>query len=585
MRRRRRSANVAALASALLLAIVTASCAAIPTESQPKAIPQPNAGQATQEVPEPELGLDPLSVVREFVRNSVQPANDYAASRAYLSGPLREQWQPDPSLRVIEDEFGTVYAPEAEQPADPNERVVALRAVEVGRLAADHSFIAGVEDYRTPVRVRRQADGEWRIVDPPDGIVITENDFNDAYLQVPVYFFAPDSTALVSDLRYVVARPQSGLPARVVDLLLSGPSDGLTGAVRNPIGESATLDSNVTISNDGALVVPLTGLGEEPVQERELMAAQVVRSLQHVTTSRVKLLSDGTPLVSGQPEWRPSDLPAYDTVSAPSAELPGLMTVNGRVRSLGTGAPIEGPAGSGAYQVVSAAQAINGNQLAVVVSSGDQVRLRVGDYGAQAQEVELTASLLTRPTWRPPVSKDDKSTEVWTVADGDQVTRVQQDADGQWVALPVNASELSDPGWISALRLSRDGARAALVVDGKLVVASVVRTASGATLRAPRVLQEDRLTSVVDVDWIDHDTLVAVTSSDRAPVARVSVDGFQFDQYNTSNLTPPMRAVTAAPGRPIVVADRSGLWTAAEIGAVWVPHGQSAAGAEPFYPG
>lgn len=580
MRRR----TTAAVLAVFLCLVTVAGCAAIPTESQPKAIPQQNAGQPTQEIPEPELGLDPLSVVREYVRNSVQPANDHAASRAYLSGPLRETWTPDTSLRVVKDDFGTVYAPEDAQPADPNERVVALRGVEVGRLAADNSFIAGVDEYRTPVRVRKQADGEWRIVDPPDGIVITETDFDTAYQQVPVYFFAPDSTALVSDLRYAVARPQSGLPARVVDLLLSGPSEGLAGAVRNPLGD-ASLDSNVTNGDDGSLIVPLTGLSDETVQERELMAAQIVRSLQHVTTNRVKLLSDGTPLVPGRVEWQPSDLPAYDTLSSPSAELPGLMTVGGRVRSLGSGAPIDGLAGSGSLNVVSAAQAINGHQLAVVEAVDGQMRLRVGDYGTPGQVVELSAAQMTRPTWKPPVSKDDKSTEVWTVVDGRQVTRVQQDADGQWVTVPVNASELADAGEITALRLSRDGTRAALVAGGKLVVASVVRTASGATLRAPRVLQEDRLYSVVDVDWIDHDTLVAVTSSEWVPVARVSVDGFQFDQYNTSNLTPPMRAVTAAPGRPIVVADNSGLWTAAEIGAVWVPHGHSTADAQPFYPG
>ncbi|OQO92377.1 hypothetical protein B1813_09220 [Saccharomonospora piscinae] len=575
---------MAALA-AFLGAVLVTGCAAIPTESQPKAIPRPDAGQATQEIPEPELGLDPLSVVREFVRNSVQPANDHAASRAYLNRRLREEWQPDSSLMVVEDEFGTVYAPEAEQPEDPNERVIALRATSLGRLAPDSSFIAGESAVREPVRVRRQADGEWRIVDPPDSIVITESDFADAYLTVPVYFFSPDSTAVVPDLRYVVARPQSGLPARVIDLLLSGPSDGLSGAVRNPLGDAATLGSNVTISNDGALVVPLTGLGDESVQERELMAAQIVRSLQYVTTSRVKLLSDGTALVPGQPEWRPSDLPAYDTVSSPSSELPGLMTVNGRVRSLATGAPIEGPAGSGAYDVVSAAQAINGQQLAVVERSADGVRLRIGDYGVAGQIVDLPADSLTRPTWRPPATKDDKSAELWTVADGERVTRVQRDPNGQWVTQRVNASELSDVGSITGLRLSRDGSRAALIVDGQLVVASVVRTPAEATLRAPRVLQEDRLNSVVDVDWIDQDTLVVATSSDRVPVARVSVDGVQLDQYNSSNLTPPMSDITAAPGRPIVVGDVGGLWTASEIGAVWRPHSNSRAAADPFYPG
>ena len=577
---------LAALLAVLACVVMVAGCAAIPTESQPKAIPQRNAGQPTQEIPEPELGLDPLSVVREFVRNGARTANDHAASRAYLTARMQESWKPGSSVTVIRDEFGTVYAPEAEQPKDPNERVVALRVTVLGRLASDHSFIADEQKpVRKPIRLRKQADGEWRIVDPPDNIMIAESDFADAYFKVSVYFFAPDSMALVPDVRYVVARPQSGLPARVIDLLLSGPSDGLAGAVRNPLGDTATLDSNVTTSNDGSLVVPLTGLGDESEQDRELMAAQIVRSLQHVTTSRVKLLSDGAPLVPGQAEWRPSDLPAYDTVSSPSSELPGLLTLNGRVHSLGTGAPINGPAGNGTYDVVSAAQPINGQQLAVVERAGQGVRLRVGDYGSAGQVVDQRAETMTRPTWRPPASTDGKSTELWTVVDGTQVMRVQQNPAEQWVTQRVNAFELPDEGTITGLRLSRDGTRAALIVDRQLVVASVVRTPTEVTLRAPRVLQEGRLDSVVDVDWLDQDTLVVALSSERVPVVRVSVDGFQLDQYNSSNLMQPMRAITAAPGRPIVVADRNGLWTVSEIGAVWRPHRQSTPGALPFYPG
>ncbi len=48
-------------ALALVLCVLTVTgCAAIPMESQPKAIPQSHVGQPTQEIPEPELGLGPL---------------------------------------------------------------------------------------------------------------------------------------------------------------------------------------------------------------------------------------------------------------------------------------------------------------------------------------------------------------------------------------------------------------------------------------------------------------------------------------------------------------------------------------------
>lgn len=576
-----------ALAAAAICLLTAAGCASIPAETQPRAVPRERPVQPTQEIPEPAVGLDPLSVVREFVRASAQTAGDFAASGTYLSRRTREQWKPDKNLIVIKDEFGTVYAPEEEQPPDGNERLVTIRGSQVGRLGPDSAFIASEDIVREPVRVGLQPDGQWRIVDPPDSLMITENDFYDAFFRVPVYFFAPDSAALVPDLRYVVARPQSGLPARVIDLLLAGPSNALTGAVRSPLGDSVTLESNVTGTSDGAIVVPLTGVAEQSAQDKEMIAAQVVRSLQAVTTSRIRLLSDGTALVPGRSEWRPGDLPAYETLSSPSSELPGLMTVEGRLRSLGSGAPIQDPAGTGEYRVDSAAQSVNGQQLAVVEHVNGHARLRIGDYGSTGQVVDLTADTMTRPSWRPPPTMDAKSGELWTAVDGEQVVRVQRAPDGRWTPQRVNASELTAVGPITGLRLSRDGTRVAVVAGGRLIVASVVRSpdATSVSLRAPRILKGSTLDSVVDVDWSSQDTLVVASSSDRLPVARVSVDGLRLDQFNSSNLTAPMRAITAAPGRPIVVADASGLWTASDIGAVWRPHPHTMPGAEPFYPG
>ncbi|MFC4000440.1 LpqB family beta-propeller domain-containing protein [Prauserella oleivorans] len=570
-----------------MCALVAGGCAAIPAETQPEAVPRERTGQPTQDVPEPAPGLDPLSVVREFVRASAQPTSDYAAARAYLTAGARAKWKPDQTLTVIEDEFSTVYVPENEQASGTGEEVVMVRGQHVGRLGSDSAFIASDEPVLEPVRLRRQPNGQWRIIDPPPAIMITVSDFAESYFRVPVYFFAPDSSVLVPDLRYVVARPQSGLPARVMDLLLSGPSNGLVGAVRNPLGEDASLESNVTMANDGALVVPLTGVGEQSEQEKELMAAQVVRSLQTVTTSRIRLLADGTALVPGHIDWRPSELPAYEAQASPSSDLPGLMTVGGRVYSLGSGAPIDGPAGSGEYQVESAAQSINGDQLAVVERSGPDVALRVGNYGSEGQLVELRGRSMTRPSWRPAASSRGESGELWTVVNGDTVVRVVPGADGRWVPQSVNASEVLSVGGISGLRLSRDGTRVAMIAGGQVVVASIVRAPDGTsvTLRAPRVLRPGELDSVVDLDWISQDTLIVATASDSVPVARVPVDGLRLDQFNSSNLTPPMRGITAAPGRPIVVADTTGLWTAGDVGDVWRPHNHSRPDAMPFYPG
>ncbi|SFB61996.1 Sporulation and spore germination [Amycolatopsis marina] len=579
----RRGRTLLALLCCLLLA---GACANIPEESTPEVVTGDQLGQISPDVPEPAKDADVLTVVREFVHASAKPAGDNAAARVYLDEESRKSWQPARGMSIIDNTFGTVYATGEEKPADPNERVVKVRGFQLGRLGSDSAFIPTKMPYELSVELRKQVDGQWRIVNPPPNLVITEEDFAKNYLRVPVYFFAQDPSALVPDLRYVPARPQSELPGRVVDLLLAGPSEGLSGAVRNPLGDDAVLDNNVNPTADGALLVPLSGLEDRSENEKQLIVAQVVRSLQNVTVSRIRILSDGAALVDGHVDWRPSELPSYEALVAPSADLPGLMTLEGRIRSLADGQPIPGPAGSGAYKVQSAAQSIGGTQIAIVEQTGNGVRLRVGEFGGEVPVVEQLGKTLTRPTWRPSSGPNAASGEVWTVVDGRQIVRVLRTPQGAWTPQPVDATDIAAIGPITDLRLSRDGVRVAAIAGGKLVVASVVRSSDSVTLRAPRVLQEDALGNVVDVDWATQDTLVAATSLQAAPVARLPVDGLRIDKFSGSNLTPPVTAVTAAPSRSVVVADSMGLWTAGEVGEVWRPHPQSpGADAVPFYPG
>jgi hypothetical protein len=574
----------AALAG-LLTGVLVAACANIPPESQPEVVPGEKPVQPQQAPTEPASGIDALTVVRDFVRASTSPGPNNAAARVYLDDDARRTWRPANSLSVIEDTFGTVYDTSTPD-YDPNDRIVTVRGFNVGTLGADKAFIPASRPYEQSVHVHLQVDGQWRITDPPANLAVTESDFSANYFGVPVYFYSDDTGAFVPDLRYVVAKPQSGLPGRVVDCLLSGPSDGLSGAVRSLLGDQAAIETNVRVADDGALVVPLTGLGGQSDDLKRLIVAQIVLSLRLVTTSRIRLLNDGVPLVADHDTWLPSDLPSYDSALSPSSELQGMVVVDGRVRSLGNGDPIQGAAGAGAYDVESAAQSLDGKRLALVEKAGDGVRLRVGDVGRDAPIVDgFAGRSLTRPTWQTAPPGGGASGEVWTVLDGQNVVRVLADPNGRWSPLTVNVSELAGLGTVTALRLSRDGARAALVMGGQAVVASVVRTPGSVRLTSPRVLRSGELTNVVDIDWENQDTLVVATSSPSLPLARVPVDGLRMDTFNSSNLTAPVHAVTAAPNRPVMVADAGGLWTASDVGEVWRPFPHTFVGANPFYPG
>ncbi len=570
----------------LLAMSALAGCAAIPTQTSPVAL-GPSAGSATEAAaPKPTKGIDPLSLVREFVNASANPEGGYAAAKAYLTEDAKKNWDTKVIPTIIDTTFSTVPTG-ADVPSDAKRRTVLLQGKNVGSLEVDNSFVQRVGDLVAPVVIEADKEGEWRISDPPDGIYVPMNGFTANYRRVTLYFYNPEYAVLVPDPRYVVVPPTTSIPSRVTELLLKGPAVGLRGALATAIPNGAAQRQNTHEADDGALEVDLSKVGDLTPQVRKLIVAQVVKSLAGVTSSRIRILVEGAPISSDQIEWRPADVQTGEALITPGADLSGLLVSGGQVRKLVNGEPLKGPAGSGEYQVVSAAQSLDGTELAVVGRVDGGVRLRVGNLEEPSAVVDLPASTLTRPTWLPSGRAGEPSTEVWTVADGANVVRVIK-TDAGWIANAVNASELAQFGVLTDLRLSRDGTRVAAVVGGRLVVAAVVRgTDSSVSLRQARNLQPTVLgTATVAVDWLAQDVLVASTSLATLPIAKVNVDGLKIERYNTSNLTVPVGSVTAAPGRNVVAVDQSGLWSAGDVGDVWRASAVKVeAGAQAFYPG
>ncbi len=578
-------------AAALLLALlVVAGCANIPEESTPHAVRDEQQPPAQDDALPPTPNLNAFDLVREFVRRSGEPD----AARAYLTQKAQASWVGDAKPTIIQDTFGTVPQPNAgggrqsgqdQGGVEDTHVTVMLRVTQVGRLGADNAFIPSIGENQFRVGVVREK-GQWRIDEPPNGVYVPMSDFNSAYRPVTVYFFDPDLRIIVPDLRYVAAKPEEGLPTRVINVLLNGPSDSMRRSIVSPL-QGVAARTNVVTDSDGTLVVDLVPLGSKSEDQRELIAAQIVLTMQTVTYSRLRIKGDGQDLIQGHGDWRPSDIKQYDALTKPSSDQPGLVAFGGRLHTLDESAkPIPGPAGNGEYNVVSAAQSIDGGQLAVITKVGDKLRLRVGPYGEPLQEVDLDATTMTRPTWRVSTAEGQPASEVWTVEDGN-VVRIVRAGDETWKSVEVNASALEPFGPIRELRLSRDGTRAAIVTAaGKLVVTSVVRDKDSVSLAMPRTLQPETIRNAVGVDWLNQHTLVVVTSQADLPVIRLSVDGQTMETFDPNNLQFPMHAVTAAPERDVVVTDNAAVLAAPGLGQVWrqVQNGQGA-NAIPFYPG
>ncbi|MBB5805881.1 hypothetical protein F4560_005649 [Saccharothrix ecbatanensis] len=573
---------------ALLLAVCVASgCAAIPTETSPIPV-NPSPGNASEAAaPKPVDDIDPLTLVREFVNASANPEDDYEAAKAYLTEDAKKTWNTKVMPTIIETTFNTVPTPSVT--GDDKQRMVLLQGRNVGRLQLeDNSFIQLVGGLDTPIGIERNSENQWRISKPPDGIYVPLGGFQQNYRRVTLFFHSPDFSVLVPDPRWVVAAPSTEIPTRVTDLLLKGPAVGMRGALTTAIPNGAGQRRKTSEANDGALEVDLTKVGDITVQTGKQIAAQFVKSLAGVSSSRIRVLVEGQPINADQPEWRTTDVQTGEALTTPKADLNGLLVGNGRVQQM-NGEPLPGPAGSGEYQVVSAAQSMDGSQLAVVGRVAENsVRLRVGALAGPLGEVELPAATMTRPTWLLSGRQGEPSTEVWTVVDGVNVVRVIKTESG-WTANAVNASELAVlGGGITELRLSRDGTRVAAVVGGKLVVAAVVRGQDTAvSLRSPRNLRSAELgASAVSLDWLAQDVVVVSTSLPAWPIAKVNIDGVRIERYSTSNLTVPVNSVTAAPGRNVLAVDQSGLWSASDVGDVWRASATKVQpGTRAFYPG
>ena len=539
----------------LLVFVALTGCASVPASSPVQVLRRVGEGDTPLLPPGPADGSNALDLVRGFVYASGSSPDRHGAARRFLA-PEAAGWDDGVGVTVLDEQFDTVY-PTTVDP-EGQTRTVRIRGTALGRLTPGGWFEAAQAPVQVDVNVVRR-DNQWRIARLPAGVLVRLSDLRANYRTVRSWFADPVRRVVVPDLRYLPGSPTGAQAARAMELLLAGPSTALQGAATSMLPPGAQLRANVATSAEGSLIVDLTQVGDLDEAGRRLLAAQVVLSLAEVSVGRVRLLVDGAPLLADHPDLTRDDVAALAGDPAPAPAVPALVVYGGRVHQV-TGAqpdtPFPGPVGNGELAVQSAASAPDGRRVAVVVADGPRVRLLAAGPDGVAAPVGPESARMTRPSWAP------GGVEVWTVLDSTQVTRVLLDGDGAPRTDRVDAVPLTALGPVDDLRLSRDGLRVVAVVRGRLYTAAVARSPDGdAMIRNVRPLRSADLNDVVAADWRAAETIVAVSRSGEGLVSQVSVDGLTRDSVPSSNLTPPLRAVAAAPNRPVLVTDQSGVWS------------------------
>ncbi|GAB3311942.1 MtrAB system accessory lipoprotein LpqB [Geodermatophilus aquaeductus] len=564
----------AALA-ALLLALV-AACSTVPTGSAPQAITDAEArptGDVGIEPLGPRAGATPEEIVRGFVDAAASSVNGHPVAVEHLTPEAGVTWSDEAGITLVGPDYATVTT---------SSGTVVMTGDQVGTVDPRGVFTAASDTVFTHEFTLAEVDGEWRIVNPPDGLVMLVPDFERLYDDLAVYFVDPTATRVVPDPRYLISGEAQ--PTTLVQRLVEGPSPALAAGVGNALG-GVTLTRAVTVSGSTA-VVDLAGLDDLSPQQLGQLSAQLVFTLDQVEgTNSVEVRTNGEPVtIDGVPTaQRTDDWASFSPDSVP-ADAAGHYLDGGRLMTV-DGQPAPGPAGSGAYGLTSAAVSADPRTSALTTMAGVSVAggtasLLLGPYGGDLAPV-VTASRLSVPTvaaTRP---------EFWVVRDEGTVVRVPASGSPQ----PVNAPTLAGQGRTTALQLSPDGVRAAVVVtrgdDAVLLVGTVVRSDEGPV--ALRDLREvaPALASVVDVGWRTAGSLVVLADGGEDGVVPyvVGVDGWGLSTVPTSGLPSPPTSLAAAPGQRALVSAGGTVWELA--GGTWVTliRGQAPVpGTEPFYP-
>ena len=235
-----------ATAIALVLATVSA-CAGIPSGMSaqvPTAGPIKQGEQVGVEpedqfirviAREPRPGMSSSEVVQGFLDASASFDGGHAVARQYLTAEASADWETNSGVTVYDgvpalSELGSAV-------------VMAVR--EAGTIAENGRYeVKGpAAEFRTTFDLTK-VDGEWRIEDLPQGLLLSQSDVDRAFRSFSVYFFNPAFETLVPDPRMVpVIGP--GLATTLVRRLVAGPSDWLQPAVRTgfPAGVRLNIDS------------------------------------------------------------------------------------------------------------------------------------------------------------------------------------------------------------------------------------------------------------------------------------------------------------------------------------------------------
>jgi hypothetical protein len=568
----RRFAALAISACVMLtVAVAGSGCAGVPSSSAPQAIGTVERS-APPSLPKPTAGMDPDVLLREFLKATSDPANRHLAARQFLTESASRGWD-DAGSALLIDNVVFVETRSADRVS------VSMHADILGSLSDIGVFETGEGALPDPGPIELiKTGGGWRIDRLPNGVFLDWQQFQETYKRHNLYFADPTGKTVVPDPRYVAVSDPDQLPTELMSKLIAGPRPEMTNSVRNMLGSPLRLRGPVTRADGGktgigkgygGARVELEGLSTTDPHSRQLVAAQIIWTFARADIAGPYVIdADGAALddrfANG---WEATDVASTDPGADDGAAAGLHALAGGSLLSIdGETAPrVPGSFGQMPDQTAAMLSRTGRDVASVVALRGGQpdaaASLWIGPLGGAAVEA-TDGHTITRPSW----SLDNA---VWVVIDGNNAVRViQEAASGQPARIPVNATAVTTKfgGPINELQLSRDGARAAMVINGQVILATVEQTPGGDyALTYPRRLGFGLRSSVVSLSWRTGDDIVVSRTDPQHPVSYVNLDGVNSDAP-TRDVAAPVSTVVANPST-VYVADQRGVLQLSSVAA------------------
>ncbi len=436
----------------------------------------------------PVPGMTPQQIVEGFIAAGSGPREDWETARMFLTAQARERWNPQAGVTIYSPGDRTIEVIADDEivfEVHPRATVDATGAYAIG----------GTGAIRLPFRLQ-QVEGEWRIAETLDGIVLDSNRFDAVFRSYALMYFDPTWTYLVPDERWF---PASSPATRIAEALVDGrPSPWLAESVATAFSEPVRLARRSVPTRSSVAEVTLTA-GARDLDQLILdrMQTQLYYSLATAGVIGVDMLVGEQVLTAA-------------TVATRSTRTdPRVLVLQSGTFGFLSGAEVE-PIPALSRAIVDAdpdTVEVDADRTRATLRTADGRVLRVSANGSTA-EVDTRAELV------PP--SIDTAGFVWTVPADDPHAVIVHGPDG--IAHPI-ADAWPGAMLITAMAVSRDGTRvAALVRDGTqpvLQVAGIVRDRDG----TPTALGDARAIATLEADGI------ALTWLGDATLAVVGADG------------------------------------------------------------